>query len=77
MPVMDGYQAAGEIRAMNRKDAATIPIIAMTANAFAEDRIKSRQKGMNAHISKPLDGELVVKTLNELVQRNQNKNMPT
>lgn len=69
MPVMDGYQAARTIRAMDREDAKTIPIIAMTANAFTEDRIKSREAGMNAHISKPLDLELLVETLHTMVSR--------
>ena len=69
MPVMDGYQAARAIRAMDREDAKTIPIIAMTANAFTEDRIKSREAGMNAHISKPLDLELLVETLHTMVSR--------
>ncbi len=73
MPVMDGYEATREIRAMKRADAQTIPIIAMTANAFTEDRVKSREAGMNAHISKPLDPELVVKTLNKLVRANRRK----
>lgn len=73
MPVMDGYQAAGKIRAMKREDAATVPIIAVTANAFTEDRIKSREAGMNAHISKPLDPVFVVKTLNKLVCANRKK----
>ena len=67
MPVMDGYQAARTIRAMDREDAKTIPIIAMTANAFTEDQIKSREAGMNAHISKPLDLDLVVEVLNKTV----------
>lgn len=69
MPVMDGYQAARTIRAMDREDAKTIPIIAMTANAFTEDRIKSREAGMNAHISKPLDLDLLVETLHTMVSR--------
>ena len=69
MPVMDGYQAARTIRSMDREDAKTIPIIAMTANAFTEDRIKSREAGMNAHISKPLDLDLVVETLYKMSNR--------
>ena len=68
MPVMDGCQAAEKIRAMTREDAKTIPIIAMTANAFTEDRIKTRNAGMNAHISKPLDPKLVIETLDKLVR---------
>ncbi len=68
MPKMDGYQATRTIRDMKREDAQSIPIVAMTANAFTEDRIKSREAGMNAHISKPLDTELVIKTVDRLVQ---------
>ena len=55
MPVMDGYEATKRIRSLDRPDAKTIPIIAMTANAFAEDVEESRNAGMNEHISKPLD----------------------
>lgn len=55
MPVMDGYEATRKIRSLNRLDAKTIPIIAMTANAFVEDVEESRNAGMNQHISKPLD----------------------
>ena len=54
MPVMDGYEATRKIRHLNRQEAKTIPIIAMTANAFAEDVEESRNAGMNEHISKPL-----------------------
>ena len=67
MPVMDGYQLAGSIRAMDRSDAKTIPIIAMTANAFTDDRIKSREAGMDAHISKPINSRQVIDTLYRLV----------
>lgn len=63
MPVMDGCRAAKEIRALPRKDAKTIPIIAMTANAFTDDKIRTREAGMNEHLSKPLDPNLVVKTI--------------
>ena len=55
MPVMDGLTATKTIRAMDRPDAKTIPIIAMTANAFAEDAEKCLAAGMNAHLAKPLD----------------------
>lgn len=55
MPVMDGYEATRAIRAMERSDSQTVPIIAMTANAFAEDIERARSAGMNAHISKPVD----------------------
>ena len=55
MPVMDGYTAARAIRAMKRPDAAEIPIIAMTANAFDEDVKRCLDAGMNAHLAKPID----------------------
>ena len=63
MPVMDGHEAARQIRALKRKDAATIPIIAMTANAFAEDRQKAKEAGMNEHLTKPLEVNKLKKTL--------------
>ena len=65
MPVMDGITATKTIRAMAREDAKTIPIIAMTANAFKEDADKCFTAGMNAHLSKPLDIELMKKTILE------------
>ena len=55
MPELDGYKAAGLIRALDRPDAATVPIIAMTANAFTEDRRRAFEAGMNDHQAKPLD----------------------
>ena len=59
MPEMDGYEATKKIRSLDRSDAGTVPVFAMTANAFAEDVEKSRRAGMNAHISKPVSaGEL-------------------
>ena len=67
MPVMNGYKATKRIRSMNREDAKTIPIIAMTANAFTEDRIKAKEAGMDEHISKPVDGDLLVKVIHELL----------
>lgn len=51
MPVMDGLEATRKIRAMTREDAKTIPIIAMTANAFAEDKVKTKEAGMNHHLN--------------------------
>lgn len=63
MPLMDGYEATKSIRGMDRPDAAEVSIIAMTANAFTEDRIATKKAGMNAHISKPLDIKLLVKTI--------------
>ena len=67
MPVMDGYEAAKMIRFLDREDAKEIPIIAMTANAFTEDRIKAKEAGMDEHISKPIDMKLLVKIIHELV----------
>ena len=69
MPVMNGYEAAKMIHSMDREDAKMIPIIAMTANAFTEDRIKAKEAGMGEHISKPVDGKLLVKVIHELVNR--------
>lgn len=63
MPVMDGLEAARAIRSLERKDAQTIPIIALTANAFFEDVKKCRDAGMNAHLSKPIDIEKMVTTI--------------
>lgn len=63
MPVMDGIEAARKIRQMKRKDAAQIPIIAMTANAFNEDRKKTKQAGMNEHLTKPIDADALLATL--------------
>ena len=63
MPNMDGYEATRAIRAMDRQDAKTIPIIAMTANAFAEDVHKALDNGMNDHIAKPINERIVMKTL--------------
>ena len=69
MPVMNGHEAARTIRAMDRRDAASVPIFAMTANAFSEDVKRSREAGMNAHLSKPLNIQAVYKTLAELFDR--------
>ena len=67
MPVMNGYEAAKTIRSMEREEAKVIPIIAMTANAFTEDRLRAKEAGMDEHIAKPVDVELLVKIINELV----------
>jgi signal transduction histidine kinase/PAS domain-containing protein/ActR/RegA family two-component response regulator len=67
MPLMDGLQATAAIRHCDRPDAGTIPIIAMTANAFDEDVEKSRTAGMNAHLSKPIDPGLMYDTLQRLL----------
>ena len=68
MPVMDGYTATRKIRSLERSDAKTIPIIAMTANAFREDAEKCIAVGMNAHLAKPLDIEKVMTTICHLVK---------
>ena len=68
MPHMDGYEATRCIRALGRSDAQKVPIFAMTVNAFAEDVQKSREAGMNAHISKPLDIRAVYKQMNRYLQ---------
>ena len=68
MPVMNGYEATKMIRSLDREDAKTIPIIAMTANAFTEDRLKAKEAGMNEHIVKPLDVELLIKVIHKLVE---------
>ena len=68
MPVMNGYEATKMIRSLDREDAKTIPIIAMTANAFTEDRQKAKEAGMNEHIVKPVDVELLIKVIHKLVE---------
>ncbi len=67
MPEMDGLEAAKTIKALDRDDAKTVPIIAMTANAFDEDVQRSLQVGMNAHLSKPVEPERLYQTLGELI----------
>ena len=66
MPVMDGCEACRRIRALQRADARTVPIIAVTANAFAEDVARTTEAGMNAHISKPIDFKLLCEVLSKL-----------
>ena len=69
MPVMDGYEATRTIRRLDRPDAGSIPILAMTANAFTEDRRRAYEAGMNEHLTKPLETELVLKTLAKYVKK--------
>lgn len=64
MPIMNGYEAAKAIRESGREDAKSIPIFAMTANAFNEDVIAATQSGMNGHIAKPIDVDVLYKILN-------------
>ena len=68
MPVMNGYEAAQEIRALGREDAAKIPIFAMTANAFTEDVSEALNAGMNGHIAKPVDTQMLYRTLRKAVE---------
>ena len=69
MPVMDGYEATKNIRSLSREDAKTIPIIAMTANAFSEDKIKAEEAGMNEHIAKPINMKLLLRIVSKLVNQ--------
>ena len=71
MPVMNGYEATRAIRALQRADAVKIPIIAMTANAFAEDEKEALDAGMDVHMPKPIDIELLKKVLNQCVTRKE------
>ena len=68
MPEMDGLEATRTIREMDREDARTIPIIALTANAFDEDVQHSLQAGLNAHLSKPVEPEALFETLESLIR---------
>ena len=69
MPVMNGYEATKNIRSLSREDAKTIPIIAMTANAFSEDKIKAEEAGMNEHIAKPINMKLLIRIVSKLVNQ--------
>ena len=71
MPLMDGLQATVNIRHWNKADAKTVPIIAMTANAFDVDVEKSRAAGMNAHLAKPIEPELLYRTLYHLLYKQE------
>ena len=71
MPVMNGYEAAKMIRTLDRDDAKTVPIIAMTANAFTEDRLRSKESGMNEHIAKPINAKVLVKVISELMENKE------
>ncbi|MBR0302803.1 MAG: amino acid permease [Clostridia bacterium] len=71
MPVMDGLAATEAIRALDRPDAKTVPIIAMTANVFDEDVERSHKAGMNAHLSKPVEPDKLYETMNRLINENK------
>ena len=68
MPQLDGCGAARAIRALDRQDARTVPILAVTANAFAEDISATTAAGMDAHISKPIDFQVLCQTLRRLIR---------
>ena len=68
MPVMNGYEATKMIRSLDREEAKEVPIIAMTANAFTEDRIRAKEAGMDEHVAKPVDVELLKKVIHKLVK---------
>ena len=68
MPVMNGYDATRAIRALAREDARKLPIIAMTANAFAEDEKAALEAGMDAHVTKPIDIELLKRVIRQYVR---------
>ena len=70
MPKMDGYAATREIRTLSSNKKANIPIVAMTANAFEEDRQKAFKAGMNAHIAKPIDVNILMGTLDKVFKQN-------
>jgi len=69
MPVMNGYDATREIHKLENKELASIPILAMTANAFEEDKKEALKNGMNGHISKPVDVEKLFETLGEILEK--------
>ena len=69
MPVMDGLEAARSIRALNREDALNVPIIAMTANAYDEDKRRCLEAGMNAHMAKPIDVQRLLELVENVVGR--------
>ena len=68
MPVMNGYEATKKIRSLDREDAQVVPIIAMTANAFTEDRLRAKEAGMDEHIAKPVDGKLLINIIYKLMK---------
>ena len=68
MPVMNGYEATKKIRSLDREDAKVVPIIAMTANAFTEDRLRAKEAGMDEHIAKPVDGKLLINIIYKLMK---------
>ena len=74
MPVMDGYEATIAIRELQDREKASIPVIAMTANAFSEDIKKAREAGMNGHIAKPIDPNALKATITEVLAESSKTN---
>ena len=70
MPIMDGYEATRAIRALDDPQLANIPILAMTANAFEEDRREALRSGMNGHIAKPISIDTLMETLDQVMGDN-------
>ena len=68
MPIMDGYEATRQIRKLENPETANIPIVAITANAFEEDRQKALEAGMNEHVSKPIDLERLLEVLKNVLK---------
>ena len=68
MPIMNGYEASRRIRELKDGNKSQIPIVAMTANAFTEDRIRAKAAGMDEHVAKPVDVELLIKVIHKLVK---------
>ena len=73
MPYMDGYEAARAIRVLSHPDAKKIPIVAMTANVFADDIAKARAAGMNGHLGKPVDMKLLYQMISEQLEKSENE----
>ena len=77
MPRLNGYEATRQIRKLNRRDSKTLPIVAMTANAFEEDVRLAMQAGMNAHFAKPIDMDRLAEILRRfLSNENSDENLP-
>ena len=73
MPIMNGYTATRKIRSSYNTDIANVPIVAMTANAFTEDRKNALDAGMNEHVAKPLDVDRLIEVLNRVYKETHNK----
>ncbi len=71
MPIMDGYEATKTIRSMNSEYAKTVPIVAMTANVFAEDKARALNAGMNSHVAKPIETRELYSTLHFMMAQDK------